>query len=224
MSIQRYKQAWKQARLQEPQALDSSFIQSPTQSSEEDQLLQSMQQEDNTNVMVDQIKQSIEDNSLDMSRSMSELNLPAREEGGSAFQGGGTRGYEGYRDKVYTDTTGNATIGFGHKLTPSEINSGIYANGITREQGEALYKQDQAKHNAQLYAREPWIAKLSENQQTALQDQSFNMGSAFLDKFPKYKAQLQAGQWDAARRNILGTKYAEQVGQRAVDNANRLMS
>ena len=143
--------------------------------------------------------------------------------GGGAVGGGGTQGYEGYRSNVYTDTTGNATVGFGHKLTPSEIKSGIYRNGITKEQGQALFQQDKAKHNAQLYKREPWIAKLSGSQQEALQDMAFNMGPAFLDKFSGAKNDLMRGNFRAAASSFANSKYAQQVGKRAQDNAARLL-
>ncbi len=135
----------------------------------------------------------------------------------------GTQQYEGWRDQVYTDTTGNATIGYGHKLTKDDIASGRYSGGITKAQGQALYEQDQAKHNAQLYAREPWIANLSGSQQSALQDMSFNMGPAFLDKFSGAKKNLQSGNYGAAASSFANSKYARQTGQRAQDNARKLM-
>ena len=142
--------------------------------------------------------------------------------GSGSVNVGGTKGYEGYRDKIYTDTTGNATIGYGHKLTPREIKSGIYSKGITKAQGEALYAQDRANHTNALYKREPWIKNLSSSQREALEDMSFNMGPSFLDKFSKARTALQQGNYEIAAQQFENSLYRRQVGQRALDNAARL--
>ncbi len=164
-------------------------------------------------------------NARPQSAFMPSQQMPRQQFRGNPMQGmpRNTQSYEGYRNQVYTDTTGNATIGYGHKLTANDIKSGKYAGGITKEQGEALYQQDQAKHNAQLYAREPWIANLSGSQQSAMQDMAFNMGPAFLDKFPGAKKSMKSGDFRAAASSFAGSKYANQVGQRAQDNAVKLL-
>ena len=46
--------------------------------------------------------------------------------------------HEGYSDKVYKDSAGNPTIGYGHKALPGED----FSKGITKEQALALLKQD----------------------------------------------------------------------------------
>jgi lysozyme len=47
---------------------------------------------------------------------------------------------EGWRDKVYKDTGGRPTIGYGHLLVKGDI-----FKQITREQGEALLAKDVSK-------------------------------------------------------------------------------
>ena len=139
-----------------------------------------------------------------------------------AVSEGGTKGYEGYRSKIYTDTTGNATIGYGHKLTAAEIKSGKYANGITKEQGEALYAKDRKSHTDAFYKKEPWAKNLSASQREALEDMAFNMGSGFLDKFSKNRALMQQGDFHTASNSFSNSLYARQVGKRAHDNARKL--
>ena len=48
---------------------------------------------------------------------------------------------------------------------------------------------------------------------------AYNMGPDFLNKFPKAAAHLSKGDYMSAGSEFLDSKYAEQVGQRAVDNA-----
>lgn len=45
--------------------------------------------------------------------------------------------YEGFRDKIYDDVAGKATIGYGHLLKPGE-----HYNTITKEQATELLRED----------------------------------------------------------------------------------
>ena len=233
MSIQRYKQQWaqdRQAGAQDPMISDSSFAQDEANTAQAMAMMNERVKQNQAD-MQDAADQQIRDYQMSQEMQSEEPTaMPMQESGGSgvdysgSVSGGGTKGYEGYRGSVYTDTTGNATVGYGHKLTEAEKRSGIYANGITREQGEALYQRDMAKHTNQLYAREPWIADLSPSQQTALKDMAFNMGPAFLDKFGGAKRALKEGNFSAAASSFANSKYAKQTGKRAHDNARRLMA
>ena len=48
-------------------------------------------------------------------------------------------GWEGLRTGLYNDANGFPTIGFGHKLTPKEIATHTYVNGITTGQAVILF-------------------------------------------------------------------------------------
>jgi lysozyme len=130
-----------------------------------------------------------------------------------------TKFYEGLRLKPYTDSTGNATIGYGHKLTPEEIKSGIYKNGISKEQADMLYQKDKTNHISEFYNREPWAKTLPYAKRRALEDMAFNMGPAYLGKFPSARQNLQTGNYNKAAQQFLNSKYAKQVGNRANENA-----
>jgi len=133
-----------------------------------------------------------------------------------------TKSYEGFRSNVYTDTTGNATVGYGHKLTADEIKSGKYANGVTKAQADVLYKKDKTSHNKAFYSKESWAKRLSPSQREALEDLSFNMGSGFFDKFPSARKALMSGDHNGAANIFENSLYRKQVGQRALDNAAKL--
>ena len=132
-----------------------------------------------------------------------------------------TKEYEGWRSHVYKDTEGYDTIGYGHKLTKSEIASGKYRNGITREQGDKLYEEDHNRIADTLYTKYPWVKDLPEEAKIATVDMAYNMGPAWLDKFPKARKALESGDYVETGKEIYGTKYYNQVGQRAKDNIQR---
>lgn len=133
-----------------------------------------------------------------------------------------TKSYEGFKGDVYTDTTGNSTVGYGHKLTPEEIQSGIYKNGISKEQASLLYESDMANHRNKFYRNNPWASELPQNARHAMEDMSFNMGSGFLEKFPIARGHLQSGAYGKAADEFMNSLYAKQVGQRALDNVMRI--
>lgn len=94
---------------------------------------------------------------------------------------------EGEVLKVYRDQAGFATIGVGHKLTPSELTSGKlringaavrYAGGLTREQAQDLLGQD-VQHFCLAVERMVSVP-LAQNQFEALVDFAFNCGEGAL--------------------------------------------
>ncbi len=59
-------------------------------------------------------------------------------------------GWEGLRTKLYDDANGFPTIGYGHKLTPSEIALHAYVGGITTGQAVTLFDEDIVGFDAQI--------------------------------------------------------------------------
>ena len=138
--------------------------------------------------------------------------------------GRSTKGYENFRNKVYTDSEGYPTIGYGHKLTQQEILKKIYRNGINKKKADALYKQDMGEIRDRFYGRHPQYKTYPKNVRTALMDASYNMGPNFLDKFKNMKAALDRKDYPQAATELLNSNYAKQVGERANTNAMRIAS
>lgn len=121
---------------------------------------------------------------------------------------------EGLRLSAYKDTVGVWTIGYGHAhVAPGTV--------WTREQAEAALIEDIKKHNAELREALPWIDGLSPNRRRVLQNMVFNLGlgSAATGKgllgFKNTLAKIQAGDYSGAASNMLQSKWAKQVGERA---------
>lgn len=113
---------------------------------------------------------------------------------------------EGIRLHPYVDTTGHTTIGIGRNLT---------SIGISEAEAELLCQNDIAAAEAALTRNMPWWFNLDDARQMALVNLCFNMGIATLLTFKNMLAALHAGDYSGAAEDLLASKYAQQVGQRA---------
>lgn len=139
--------------------------------------------------------------------------------------GKSTAKYEGFRSTAYHDTEGKLTIGYGFNLDSGRFKQEDVdrwlREGITKEEADQVLKQELERTRAQLEKYE-WFQKMDKVRQDAIVDMTYNMGIGWLDKFKNARAALEKGDFDTASAEILNSNYAHQVGQRAVDNANRI--
>lgn len=82
------------------------------------------------------------------------------------------RGWEGCKFAIYNDLNGHPTVGYGHKLTPAEIASAAYTEGITQDQADALFLADITPTETQVDALGHW----TQGQMDALTSFCFNLG------------------------------------------------
>lgn len=113
--------------------------------------------------------------------------------------------HEGLRLKPYEDTEGNLTIGFGH----------LVAKGITRERAEDILTDDIGEATADLHARWPWMQALDPVRHDVMVMLCFNMGGRVLSTFKATLELVRTGDYTEASRQMLKSKWARQVGQRA---------
>ena len=114
---------------------------------------------------------------------------------------------EGLRLKPYTDTVGLMTIGVGRNL------AGV---GISKEEAMHMLENDIDRVCDQLDNLIPWWKQLSEQRQQALANFVFNVGITTAMTFKNTLALLQSGQFASAADEVLRSKWAGQVGQRAI--------
>ena len=123
-----------------------------------------------------------------------------------------TRRYEGLRLKPYTCPAGHLTIGYGHNLE----------NGIPPEVAEVLLQADLSYAQMEVGGNLPWANELDEVRQFVLVDMCFNMGIAKLLTFKKFLAALQTKNYVTAAQEMLDSRWAGQVGRRAVELAEMM--
>lgn len=131
---------------------------------------------------------------------------------------------EGWKGMPYMDINGYKTVGYGFKeggmawkYVPDAVKQGRRA--MTKEEGMFAFNKayPSAVSSAQKFAGDSWD-NLSDNQQKALSDMSYQMGS--LNGFSKLRAAVQSGNYNTASREILNSKYAKKdAPNRAKQNA-----
>ena len=113
---------------------------------------------------------------------------------------------EGLQLKPYLDTAGKWTIGAGRNLTD---------NGISSSEADAMLTNDILSHMRDMDQAIPWWAVLSQSRQLVMASMCFNMGITRLLTFKKFLAAAQAGNYKQAAVEMLNSKWAVQVGDRA---------
>lgn len=113
--------------------------------------------------------------------------------------------HEGWRDKAYQDTEGVWTIGYGTNLQELRIGKGI---------GERwLMEQVEIAHDAA--QRFPEYEMLNTARRNVLIEMIYNMGPSRVAGFKKMLAAIREGDWEEAAVQMLDSKWARQVGNRA---------
>ena len=130
---------------------------------------------------------------------------------------------EGFKDKVYKDSRGFDTIGFGHKLTDLDKVSGIYNNGIDEDAATKLLENDYGAHKAKVRDVVPNIDKYPQHIQEVLYDMGYNLGPTGLAEFKNMLGALDTGDYMTGAKELMNSRYAEQTGSRARRNANHLL-
>lgn len=133
---------------------------------------------------------------------------------------------DGDRHVAYTDSVGKTTIGYGHNLDDNPLsaedrryigvawNYDVRANGLTEAQAERLLQLDHRKARTAA-ANLPGFGKLNEARKEVLTNMVFNMGVSRVRGFKNMLAAIAKGDYDLAAREMLDSKWAEQVGRRA---------
>jgi lysozyme len=120
---------------------------------------------------------------------------------------------EGVKRFPYRDTVGKLTIGCGRNLEDV---------GLSDEEINFLLTQD--LYRADMTARTlfPGFERLSDARKAVLVNMAFNLGQTRLAGFQRLREAVKEQDWEQAAAELLDSKWATQVGQRAVRLANQM--
>ncbi len=117
--------------------------------------------------------------------------------------------HEGLKLKPYRCTEGKLTIGIGRNLDDC---------GISQKEAYAMLERDILECEQRLIDEIPEIYNnLDEVRQSVLLNMCFNLGIKGLLEFKNTLAFIGAGDWERAANNMLASKWAKQVGRRAIE-------
>lgn len=122
---------------------------------------------------------------------------------------------EGLRLTVYKDSRGKPTVGLGHLVTPQD---GLkIGDKITREKAEMLFAQDAlaAIRAAIEQANKMGVSNIDFI--VALSSVNFQLGTAWIKKFPNTWSFLRRGEYWQAISNIEKSDWAKQTPVRVRD-------
>ncbi|WP_421868113.1 glycoside hydrolase family protein [Marinobacter adhaerens] len=115
--------------------------------------------------------------------------------------------HEGLRLKPYLDTVGKLTVGYGRNLEDV---------GISRDEADFMLDNDIDQVERQLETVDEY-RDLDPVRQTVIANMAFNLGFAGLMGFKNMWAAIARRDWDRAADEMLNSKWARQVGVRAVE-------
>ena len=117
--------------------------------------------------------------------------------------------HEGLRLKPYRCTAGKLTIGVGRNLDDC---------GISQTEAYVLLENDIQNCEKQILDEIPEIYNgLDEVRKSVLLNMCFNLGINGLLGFKNTLAFVKAGDWERAANNMLVSRWAKQVGRRAIE-------
>lgn len=118
--------------------------------------------------------------------------------------------HEGLKLIPYKDSLGKLTIGYGLNLE----------EGITPNEAEYLLERriEYAIEDAKIIFRN--FSDLSDSRKVVLADMAYNLGRSRLMQFVKMREAIHQRLFNLAAQEMLNSKWAKQVGYRAVDLAD----
>jgi len=136
---------------------------------------------------------------------------------------------EGNRRLPYMDCCGEfwrdctCTPKFKGKLSVG-VGRNLEDNGLSAAEGFAMFQNDVAVAKNELSTHLAWTDILDEPRYAVFVNLVFNMGIGRLLGFKKMLAAAHGERWEEAARELLDSKYAEQVGERAKRLADQLLT
>lgn len=124
-------------------------------------------------------------------------------------------GKEGLRLKAYNDSHGFLSIGYGHNLA---------VNGISIAIADQLLDDDIANAKKDVARNLPWALIMDTPRYEALVHLCFWIGIGSLLGFQKMLAACQSGDWQTAHDELLNSTLYNDIPERTVEIANRLLT
>ena len=132
---------------------------------------------------------------------------------------------EGVKYEVYNDHLGYPTFGIGHLVTEQDQEYGKpVGTPVSEERVNAVFDNDVAIYMSEAKKVFPNLEQLPEEAQQVIVNMTFNMGAPRLAKFKKFIAGVNAGDWNTAAVEMMDSRWANQVGKRAVRLRDRIQA
>lgn len=132
---------------------------------------------------------------------------------------------EGVKYEIYNDHLGYPTFGIGHLITEADEEYGKpVGTPVSEERVNAVFDSDVAIYISEAKKVFPNLDSLPAEAQEVIVNMCFNMGAPRLSKFKKFIAAVNESNWVTAGVEMLDSRWAKQVGNRAIRLRDRITS
>ena len=126
--------------------------------------------------------------------------------------------HEGVESHAYECSEGKITVGVGRNI---DSEGGI---GLSDEEIDFLLRNDIARCIIELSSEYDWFVDLDDIRKDAIVDIAFNLGITRLRLFKRALAAMAEGNYKQAATEFLDSKWAKQVGGRALELSDMISS
>lgn len=131
---------------------------------------------------------------------------------------------EGCIEEIYLDHLGYHTFGIGHLITNKDKEWGEpVGTKISTKRINECFKNDIEIVFKELDRNLSWWRELPDDIQLVLANMCFNLGITRLKKFKKFLTALSKKDWELAATEMMDSRWATQVKQRAVRLQKRVL-
>ena len=131
---------------------------------------------------------------------------------------------EGCIEEIYLDHLGYHTFGIGHLITNKDKEWGEpVGTKISIKRINECFKNDIEIVFKELDRNLSWWRELPDDIQLVLANMCFNLGITRLKKFKKFLTALSKKDWELAATEMMDSRWATQVKQRAVRLQKRVL-
>ena len=131
------------------------------------------------------------------------------------------KAHEGFRDHIYKDSLGKATIGYGFlvvALSPDELKlNGGKIEPMNKEVAEKILNSKVAKLQKRLFQCLPWLESKPQGVQDVLTEMAYQLGLAGLIGFRHTLGCIETGDYAQAARNLRESLLYRQTPKRVED-------
>tara|TARA_B100000131_G_scaffold147177_1_gene143144 strand:- start:809 stop:1258 length:450 start_codon:yes stop_codon:yes gene_type:complete len=133
---------------------------------------------------------------------------------------------EGVVYTIYKDHLGYPTFGVGHLVKESDPEQGQeVGTPVSEERVKECFEKDLdiAINECEILFKDNWETYPGELQEV-LVNMLFNLGRPRLSKFKKFIGAINESDWDKAAIEMLDSRWAKQVGPRAIRLRDRVLN
>ena len=132
---------------------------------------------------------------------------------------------EGYKYEIYLDHLGYPTFGVGHLVLEKDEEHGKpVGTPVSEERILECLSKDIDIVCDELDIKDPWWRNLDDNRQRVMANMCFNLGHPRLSNFKKFIGAMQISDWETAAVEMMDSKWAGQVGNRAIRLRDRVLN